>query len=71
MRKQSKTIIALVGEGVVNFISLDALLTVECFGRDLWDFRHTYNALPLVVECAGVRYSKVSFNSMKNEAYYH
>jgi len=71
MRKLTKTIVALVGEVTPQFVAVDACLTVKCVGFDLWAFRQTYNALPLVVECGGARYYKSAFNSFRQEAYYH
>ena len=69
MRKQ--TIIAIVGETRPRFVAVDTCLTVECKGADVWSFRAAYDALPLVVECGGAQFHKVSFNSFRQEAYYH
>jgi hypothetical protein len=76
-RKQSLAAVALVGEGpVVVTAREDDFLLVDCPPRDdnPWEFLTAYRALPIVIESAGVRYTRVSYRWQEggeHTAYYH
>ena len=68
---KTTTTLALIGEGNPQIVQVDSYLAVECKGADLWAFRAAYDALPLAVECGGIRYFKSAYNSFRQQAYYH
>lgn len=71
MRKQSEIAVALIGDGPVTVRCHDGdYLLVDCLGRDVWEFMAAYHALPLLVECGGVRYAKTAFRSDTQTAFY-